>query len=167
MEKKSSLNIGNIGGDLNVGGDIVAGDKTTTSHKTHTTINIGFKKEEDKAEFAAQIEELLSMMRQIQSMIEGITGLDKGKKEEITDEIARQLDALKTAKEEGRTLPVGEEAPEDKAETLKGCLDKAGTFMKKLQKIGEKTVEFADKIIPLISKALPVLVNVRNLFGLP
>jgi cob(I)alamin adenosyltransferase len=167
MSKKSELHIGSIGGNLSVGGDIVAGDKTTTGDSSITIINYGFKKEEDKVEFVSQIDELISMINQIISHMDKIEGFDKNKKLEIINEITKQVKTLKTAKEEADGFPVGQEAPKEKAKTIEGCLDKTKNLMGKLQKTGAKIAGFGNKILPLVSKALVILVNVRTLFGLP
>lgn len=167
MSKKSEFQIGNIGGNLSVGGDIVAGDKITTSGNSITITNYGFKKEEDKAEFVSQTDELISMINQIIPRMEKTEGLDEDKKLEIIKEITNQVKSLKTAKEEADSLTVGKEAPEEKAKTIEGCLDKTKNVMGKLQKMGAKIAGFGSNIFPLVSKALLILVNVRTLFGLP
>lgn len=167
MSKKSELHIGNIGGDLNVEGDIVAGDKITTNDSSITIINYGFKREEDKAEFVSQIDELHSMMNQIRSQVDKIAGLDKNNKEEIIHEITGHVKSLKTAKEEADSLPVGQEASKEKAKDIEECLNRSGALMEKLKKMGTRISGFAKKVEPLLSKALPILINTRRLFGIP
>jgi len=167
MGKKDNLHIGNIGGNFSVRGDIVAGDKITITDKSNTTITYGFKREEDKEAFVSQIDELRTIMEHIRSHIETIEGLAENQRKEILDEMTRQMDELKSAKEEADAIPPSLEAPHKKAQTIEGYLDKAGKLMEKLQKIGEKATDFANKIVPLASKALPILINIRRLFGLP
>jgi hypothetical protein len=166
MGKKSELHIGSIGGDLSVGGDIVAGDKITTSDSSITITNYGFKKEEDKKEFVSKTDELISMINKIISQMDKIEGFDK-EKLEIINEITKQVKSLKTAREEADDLPVGQEAPEEKVKTIEGGLDKTKNLMDKLQNMGAKIAGFGNNILPLVSKALMILINVRTLFGLP
>ncbi|MGA1839685.1 MAG: hypothetical protein ACMUIU_03585 [bacterium] len=167
MSKKNELHFGNIGGNLNVGGDIVAGDKITTIDSSTTNINYGFKRKEDKEEFVYQIDELYSIMNQIRSQIDKIEGFDKDKKEKIIQEITEHAKFLKTAKEKADSLTIGQEAPQEKTKTIEECLNRSGTLMEKIQKMGAKIASFANKIEPIMSKALPILINIRKLFGLP
>ena len=167
MSKKSELHIGNIGGDLSVGGDIVAGDKITSSDNSITITTYGFRKEEDKEEFVSRTDELISMINQIISRMDKIQGLDKDKKSEIINEITKQMKSLKTAKEEADGLTVGQEAPKERVKTIGDCLDKTNNLMDKLQKIGAKIAGFGNNVLPLVSKAMMILVKVRTLFGLP
>ncbi|MGA1794891.1 MAG: hypothetical protein ACMUIL_03430 [bacterium] len=166
MGKKNNLHIGNIGGNFSVGGDIVSGDKITITDKS-TTIQYGFKREEDKDAFVSNIHELSTIMKHMQSHIETIEGLAENQRKEILDEMTRRMDELKSVKEEADAIPPRQEVPHKKAQTIEGYLDKAGKLMERLQKIGEKATDFANKIVPLASKALPILISIRKLFGLP
>jgi hypothetical protein len=55
----------------------------------------------------------------------------------------------------------------EKAKLVGEYLDKTTTLMEKLQKMGETTAELTEKVVPFIVKALPTLLSVRHLFGLP
>lgn len=173
MSEKSSLNIGSVGGNLEVGGDIVAGDKvagdkiTSTEETTTSSVNNGFKKQEDKAEFIRQIDELRSMMRLMKNEIEAIEDISEDSKDEIVLEIMEQVKALKTANEEADTMPIDQTPPKDRVKKVEECLDRATTFMEKLQKFGEKSINFSGKILPIVSEISAGLFNVRSLFGLP
>lgn len=158
------FHFGKVGGDVKIdaGGDIVAGDKTTT-----TTVHNGFKEEKDKEEFARQIDTLRASLRQMKSQIEGLEGFDEDDRDQIVMAIMQQVTALKEVQEEASGVPAGTEAPKDKAEIVGDYLDKTATLMKKLQIMGEKTVEFAEKVAPVVAKSLPILASARHLFGLP
>lgn len=162
--QKGGFHFGNVGRDVKIeaGGDVIAGNKTTT-----TTINRGFKEEKDKEEFVRQINELHFLMGQMRSQIENLEGFDEDNKKQIVNEIMLQVTALKAAKEAVSAVPVGKEAPQKKVEIVGEYLDQTTTLIEKLQKMGEKTAEFTNKVAPIIAKSLPILVSARHLFGLP
>ena len=170
-----SLSFGNIGGNAmvvqagaDIQGDVVAGDKvvreTTT---TTTTITYGFKQEADKTEFLQQIEALRATLREIRNAIGSLDGLDEDQKDELTTAVSQQVNDLKAVKEEAEKTPAGKEAPKEKADIVGKYLDKTTTLMEKLKKMGDATAAAAEKIIPAVVKALPLLASIRRLFGLP
>src|SRR6266571_5572792 len=93
--KKGGFHFGNVGGNVKItaGGDIVGGDKTAT-----TTIQKGFRGEEQKQQFEVQIEQLRDALRAIKAEIEANPALSNDEKEEATGEILQQVKALKEVK---------------------------------------------------------------------
>src|SRR5260370_39788726 len=96
---KGGFNIGSVGGNVSVtaGADVVAGDKVTTTTST-TTITNGFKQEEDKQQFARDIEDLRDAMRELQIKIQEAAGVSQDDKDRIVAEVMQLVIALKTAK---------------------------------------------------------------------
>src|SRR6266478_923210 len=64
---KGGFHIGTVGGNasFSAGGDMVAGDKITQT--TATTVNNGFKQDDDKQKFLQQIDELRATLRELQA----------------------------------------------------------------------------------------------------
>jgi hypothetical protein len=64
---EGGFHIGTVGGNasFSAGGDMVAGDKITQS--TTTTVDNGFKQDNDKQKFLQQIDELRATLRDLQT----------------------------------------------------------------------------------------------------
>jgi hypothetical protein len=151
------------GGDINLNqaeGDITYGDKITTQ-----TITTGFKQEQDKQEFLKQIEELRGALRQIQTEMQNVAGLDQDAKDEIVTAIMQQVTALNKAKGEAEKL--SPESPAAKHKTLEDYLESTETVLNKAKEIGGKAAEWTVKLAPYFEKALPLVLSARRLFGIP
>jgi len=66
-ETRGGFHFGNVGRDVTMkaGGDIVGGNKETTT----TTIQTGFKSEEQKQEFQKQLDALREALREIKGVV--------------------------------------------------------------------------------------------------
>src|SRR5262245_26094616 len=109
--KKGGFHIGSIGGDMKMtaGGDIVGGDKVTT------TIQKGFRADDQKLRFQQQIDQLRDALRAVREQIKNHPSLSDDQKEEAEGEILQHVKALKEVKEKSAELPAGKEAPRETA----------------------------------------------------
>jgi len=164
---KGGFNIGSVGGSFSVsaGGDVVAGDKVTTT--STTTITNGFQQEENKQQFVHDLEELRTTLREVQTKIQEAPGVSQDDKDKIAADVMQQVIALKTAKEEASSLPVGQQAPPDKGKQIESYLQSTGTLLDKVNELGAKAVEIGTTVKPYVEKALPLLLSARALFGIP
>ena len=165
---KGGFHIGTVGGNASftAGGDIVAGDKITQTTTT-TTVNNGFKHEDDKQKFLQQIEELRAALRELQAKTAEGPGLTQDAKDEIAAEVLQQVNTLKKAKDEAAGLPVAKQPPPEKLQVIEQGLESTGTVLDKVTALCDKAAGFGEKIEPYVSKALPILVSARHLLGLP
>jgi hypothetical protein len=163
---KGGFHIGAVGGNasFSAGGDMVAGDKTT---QTTTTIHKGFKQDDDKQKFLQQIEELRAVLRELQAKTAEVPGLSQDAKDEIAAEVLQQVNVLKKAKDEAAGLPVARQPPPETLQVIEQGLESTGTVLDKVTSLCDKAVGLGEKIQPYVSKALPVLLSARHLFGLP
>ena len=109
------------GGDMKIdaGGDVVAGDKVTIT----TTNTAGFKEQQNKDEFVAQLDELRDALCDIRKQIASIKQLDEDAKEELEAEILQQVKALKDSRQEAEQIEVGEPPASDKIESVKATVN--------------------------------------------
>ena len=164
---KGGFHIGTVGGNasFSAGGDMVAGDKITQT--TTTTVNTGFKQDDDKQKFLQQIEELRATLRELQSKMAEAPGLSQDAKDEIAAEVLQQVNALKKAKDEAAGLPVAQQPPRETLQVIEQGLESTGTVLDKVTALCDKAVGIGEKLQSYVSKALPILVSARHLFGLP
>jgi hypothetical protein len=164
---KGGFHIGTVGGNasFSAGGDMVAGDKITQT--TTTTVNNGFKQDDDKQKFLQQIEELRAALRELQAKTAEVPALSQDAKDEIAAEVLQQVNTLKKAKDEAAGLPVAKQPPPEKLQVIEQGLESTGTVLDKVAALCDKAAGFGEKIEPYVSKALPILVSARHLFGLP
>jgi hypothetical protein len=165
---KGGFHIGQVGGNasFSAGGDMVAGDKITQTTTT-TTVNNGFKQDDDKQKFLQQIEELRATLREIQTKMAEAPGLSQDAKDEIAAEVLQQVNTLKKTKDEAATLPVAQQPRPETLQVIERGLESTGTVLDKVTTLYDKAVGIGEKIEPYVSKALPILVSARHLFGLP
>jgi len=163
---KGGFNFGSVGGSVTVsaGGDIVAGDKTT---QTTTTINNGFKQEDDKQKFLQQIDDLRATLRELQAKVAEAPGLSEDAKDEIAAEVAQHVNALRKVKDEAAGLPAAQQPPPETLQVIESGLASTGTLLDKVTALCDKAIGFGEKVQPYLSKALPILLSARHLFGLP
>jgi hypothetical protein len=142
--KRGGFHIGKVGGnvEMTAGGDIVGGDKTIT-----TTIQKGFRMEEQKQQFQAQIDQLRQALRAVKAEIESSPSLSDDQKEEAAGEILQHVKALKEVKEKTAELPAGKQAPADVGSLVETTLDRAGGIIDKLQSLARTTGEVAGKLV--------------------
>jgi hypothetical protein len=167
---KGGFNIGSVGGSFSVsaGGDVVGGDKVTTTSST-TSITNGFEQEQNKQQFVHDLEELRTALREVQTKIQeapGVSQVSQDDKDKIVADVMRQVIALKTAKEEAGSLPVGQQAPRDKGQQIASYLQTTGTLLDKVNELGTKALEIGTAVKPYVEKALPLLASARMLFGI-
>ena len=164
---KGGFHIGRVGGNasFSAGGDMVAGDKVTQT--TTSAVNNGFKQDDDKQKFLQQIEELRATLRELQAKTAEAPGLSQDLKDEIAAEVLQQVDALKKAKDEAAGLPVALEPPRETLQVIEQGLESTGVVLDKVTTLFDKAVGIGEKIEPYVSKALPILLSARHLFGLP
>ena len=145
---RGGFNIGSVGGNasFSAGGDMVAGDKTT---QTTTTINNGFKQDDDKQKFLQQIDELRATLRELQTKTAEAPGLSQD------------------AKDEAAGLPVAQQPAPATLQVIQQGLESTGTVLDKVKNLCDQAVGIGEKIEPFVSKALPILLSARHLFGLP
>jgi len=144
---------------------MVAGDKITQS--TTTTVNNGFKQDDDKQKFLQQIEELRATLRDLQAKMAEAPGLSQDAKDEIAAEVMQQVNVLKKAKDEAAGLPVAQQPPPGTLQMIQQGLESTGTVLDKVKTLCDKAVGIGEKIEPYVSTALPILLSARHLFGLP
>jgi len=144
---------------------MVAGDKLTQT--TTTTVDNGFKQDDDKQKFLEQIEELRATLRQLQAKMAEAPGLSQDVKDEISAEVLQQVNTLKKAKDEAAGLPVTQQPPPKTLRVIEQGLESTGTVLDKVTSLCDKAVGFGEKIEPYVTKALPILLSARHLFGLP
>jgi hypothetical protein len=164
---KGGFHIGTVGGNasFSAGGDMVAGDKITQT--TTTTVNNGFKQDDDKQKFLLQIEELRATLRELQAKTAEAQGLSQDAKDEIAAEVLQQVNALKIAKDEAAGLPVAHHPSRETLQVIEQGLESTGTVLDKVTTLCDKAVGLGDKIEPYVSKALPIILSARHLLGLP
>ena len=162
--KNGGIQFGNVGRDVKIaaGGDIVAGDKTTT-----TTIQKGFRGEEQKQQFQAQIDQLREALRAIKAEIEAHPSLSNDQKEEATGEILQQMKAFKEVKEKTADVPTGKPAPPEVVSVVESTLKQASGLINTLEGVASKAVGVAEKVGQFGAKYGPLLLSARHLFGLP
>ena len=165
---KGGFQIGTVGGNasFSAGGDMVAGDKITQTTTT-TTVNNGFKQDDDKQKFLQQIEELRATLRELQAKIAEAPGLSQDTKDEIAAEVLQQVNVLKKAKDEAAGSPVARQPPPETLQVIEQGLESTGTVLDKVTALCDKAIGIGEKIEPYVSKALPMLLSARHLFGLP
>jgi hypothetical protein len=165
---KGGFHIGTVGGNarFRAGGDMVAGDKITQT-TTATTVNNGFKQDDDKQKFLQQIEELRTTLRELLAKTAEMPGLSQDAKDEIAAEVLQQVNALKKAKDEAAGLPVAQQPPPETLQVIERGLESTGTVLDKVTALCDKAVGIGEKVEPYVSKALPILLSARHLFGLP
>jgi hypothetical protein len=164
---RGGFHIGTVGGNasFSAGGDMVAGDKITQT--TTTTVNNGFKHDDDKQKFLQQIEELRATLRELQAKMVEAPGLSQDAKDEIAAEVLQQVNALKKAKDEAACLLVAQQPPRETLQVIEQGLESTRTVLDKVTTLCDKAVGIGEKIEPYVSKALPILLSARHLFGLP
>jgi hypothetical protein len=164
---KGGFHIGSVGGNasFNAGGDMVAGDKITQT--TTTTISNGFDQDDDKQKFLQQIDELRTTLREIQANMAEAPGLGQEVKDEIAAEVLQQVNALKKVQDEAAALPVAKQPSPGSLNVIKQGLENTGTIIEKVTNLCDKAARFGEKVQPYITKALPILLTARHLFGLP
>jgi hypothetical protein len=164
---KGGFHIGTVGGNasFSAGGDMVAGDKITQT--TTTTVNNGFKEDDDKQKFLQQIEELRATLRELRAKTAEAPGLSQDTKDEIAAEVLQQVNVLKKSKDEAASLPLAQQPPPGKLQVIEHGLESTGTVLDKVTTLCDKVVGIGEKIEPYVSKALPILLSARHLFGLP
>jgi hypothetical protein len=164
---KGGFHIGTVGGNasFSAGGDMVAGDKITQT--TTTTVENGFKQDDDKQKFLQQIEELRAALRELQAKTAEVPGLTQDAKDEIAAEVLQQVNALRKAKDEAAGLPVAKQPPPETLQVIEHGLESTGTVLDKVTALCDKAVGFGEKIEPYVSKTVPILLSARHLFGLP
>jgi hypothetical protein len=164
---KGGFHIGTVGGNASFSacGDMVAGDKITQT--TTTTINNGFKQDDDKQKFLQQIEELRATLRELQAKTAEAPGLSQDAKDEIAAEVLQQVNVLKKAKDEAAGLPVAQQPRPETLQVIERGLESTRTVLDKVTTLCDKAVEIGEKIEPYVSKALPILLSARHLLGLP
>ncbi len=164
---KGGFHIGTVGGNasFSAGGDMVAGDKVTQT--TTTTVNNGFKQDDDKQKFLQQIEELRATLRELQAKTAEAPGLSQDAKDEIAAEVLQQVNVLKKAKDEAAGLPVAQQPPPGTLQVIQQGLEGTGTVLDKVKNLCDKAAGIGEKIEPYVSAALPILLSARHLFGLP
>jgi parvulin-like peptidyl-prolyl isomerase len=162
--KKGGFHFGTVVGnvEMKAGGDIVAGDKTIT-----TTMQKGFRAEEQKQQFQAQIDQLREALRAVKAEIEASPSLSDDQKEEAAGEILQHVKALKEVKEKTVEFPVGKQAPADVGSLVETTLDRAGGIINKLESLAKTTGEVAGKVGEFGKKYGPLILSARHLFGLP
>ena len=79
----------------------------------------------------------------------------------------QQVNALKKAKDEAAGLPVAQQPPRETMQVIEQGLESTGTVLDKVTTLCDKVVGFGEKVEPYVSKALPILLSARHLFGLP
>jgi hypothetical protein len=163
---KGGFNIGSVGGNaaFSAGGDMVAGDKVT---QTTTTINNGFREEDDKRQFLQQIDELRATLHEPQVKMQEAPGLSEDVKDEIAADVLQQIGALKKAKEEAAGLPVAQQPPPEKRKSIETSLQNTCTVLDKVKDVCDRAAGIAEKVAPYVGKALPIVLSARHLFGLP
>src|ERR1700758_4532722 len=129
---KGGFHIGTVGGNasFSAGGDMVAGDKITQI--TTTTVNNGFKQDDDKQKFLQQIEELRATMRELQSKMAEAPGLSQDAKDEIAAEVLQQVNVLKKTKDQAAGLPVSQQPPRETLQVIEQGLETTGTVLEKV-----------------------------------
>jgi hypothetical protein len=164
---RGGFHIGTVGGNasFSAGGDIIAGDKTTQT--TTTTVNNGFRQNDDKQRFLQQIDELRATLRELQTKTAEAPGLSQDAKDEIAAEVMQQVNVLKKAKDEAAGMPVAQQPPPGTLQVIQQGLESTGTVLDKVTTLCDKAVGIGEKIEPYVSKALPILLSARHLFGLP
>lgn len=161
---KGGFHFGTVGGNvaMTAGGDIVGGDKTTT-----TTIQKGFRAEDQKQQFQAQIEQLREALRAVKAEIDASPSLSNDQKEEAVGEILQHVNALKEVKAKTAELPAGKQAPADIGSLVETTLDRTGGILDKLQNLAKTTGEVAGTVGEFGVKYGPLILSARHLFGLP
>jgi hypothetical protein len=164
---KGGFHIGTVGGyaSFSAGGDMVAGDKVTQT--TTSTVKNGFKQDDDKQKFLQQIEELRATLRELQAKTAEAPGLSQDAKDEIAAEVLQQVNVLKKAKDEAAGLPVAQQPPRETLQVIEQGLETTGTVLDKVTTLCDRAVGIGEKVEPYVSKALPILLSARHLFGLP
>ena len=156
-----------VGGNVTAGGNInVQQAKGDIIGSTTNQTAIGFKQEQDKAEFLRQVEELRSILRHIQAEVPKLSGLSQDAQEEIVAAVLQQVVALKKAKDEAEKLPSAPEAPAQKHKTLMDYLTTTESVLKQAKELGEQAAEWTIKLEPIFSKAWSLLTSARRLFGM-
>jgi hypothetical protein len=161
--RSGGIRVGNVGrGDvtLQAGGDIIGGNKTTT-----TTIG-GFRSDDDKQRFQHEIEALRELLREMKGHIEASSDVSADDKDELGAEILEYVRSLKVMKEGTAPLTVGQAPPASVTQGVESHLDKASTFLDKLQAIARKSAGLAATVGGLIARSSPLLLSLRGLFGL-
>src|SRR6185503_20228909 len=104
QKRSGGIQFGNVGRDVKfeAGGDIVGGDKTTT-----TTVS-GFRGDEDKQRFQAEIDVLREILREIKGHVEASSDVSADDKDELTGQIIHHVKELKKVKEETAPLNPGQ-----------------------------------------------------------
>jgi hypothetical protein len=164
---RGGFHIGTVGGNasFSAGGDMVAGDKITQTTTT-TTVNNGFKQDHDKQKFLQQIDELRAALRELQTKTAKAPGLSQDVKDEIAAEVMQQVNTLTKAKDEAAGLPVAQKPPPEALQVIEQGLESTRTVLDKVTTLCDKAVGIGE-IEPYVSKALPILLSARHLFGLP
>jgi hypothetical protein len=164
---KGGFHIGTVVGNASfwAGGDMVAGDKITQT--TTTTVNSGFKRDDAKQQFLQLIEELRTILRDLQATTAQEPRLSQGTKDEITAAALQQVEALEIAKNQAADLSVNQHPPPETLQLIEQGLASTVTVLDKVTAVCDKTVGLGEKIEPYVTKALPLLLSARHLFGLP
>lgn len=163
-QQSGGFHFGKVGGAVNLsaGGDIVGGNKTTT-----TTIQKGFRGEEQKQQFQAEVEQLRVALRTLKEQIARHPALTPDQKDEAESEILTHVTALKQVKEKTAAVPAGREAPPEIATTVQSTLERAGGVIDGLQRVAKKSIDVAETVGEFAQKFGPLLISARHLFGLP
>ena len=142
---KGGFHIGTVGGNasFSASGDMVAGDKITQT--TTTTVENGFKQEDDKQKFLQQIEELRATLRGLQAKTAEAPGLSQDVKDEIAAEVLHQVNALKKANDEAAGLPVAQQPPRETLQVIGQGLESTGTVLDKVTALCDKALARAGR----------------------
>jgi len=162
----AGINISNIGGNvsLDAGADIVGGDKTTTT--TTTTTQYGFSQPEDKQQFIAHVDELRSLMKEMNSRIDDMEGLDDDQKEELEDELSNQIKNIRQLKKDADQLEPNAEPDSAVVDNITKHINSVSGIIEKIESFQEKSTNFASTVGDILVKSAPLLLSARHLFGM-
>jgi hypothetical protein len=164
---RAGFHIGSVGGNFSncAGGDIVAGDKVTNTGGPVFTN--GFRQEQDKQQFAHDIDKLRTILRAIQKEIQQAADIGEDDKDKVSSEVLQHVLALRKANEDAAGLPVGQETRGDQAKGIALCLKATESLLDKLNELGAKAIQIGTAVGPCVERALPLLLSARTLFGVP
>ena len=174
MAKKSAGNsgaivTGNIRGSVNVkaSGDIVGSNKiTTTSTTTTSTIQRGFRNKEHKEQFKVELEQMKEALRTLRADLDVSAALTADQKDEAVGAITQQVTALREASDRAAQILPGKEASAGIGAAVEKTLNRAAAITETLETLTGKAGEVAGKIRDFGSKYGPLVLSVRQLFGL-
>ena len=161
-QKSAGVHISGVTGAVSIaaGRDAVAGHKVTVTHTA-------FDDQTRKDEFLTQLDDLHSALYDLKLHVEAPAYLDVDARAHLVNEILEQVSELERAKQNAEQIAPGPAPRKDILHSLAQCLNKTDCLFDKIQAIGHSAAGVAEKLAPVLARAVSILASARNVLPMP